>query len=85
MEESKRKGKTERVMVHVRVRPFNDDESGRGRESGIETIDPKSSSICIRKEADRKNFIFDSVFDASCTQEDIYLRVGKPVVEVSYT
>ena len=83
MEESKRKGKTERVMVHVRVRPFNEDE-GRSRETGIETIDSKIGSICVRKEADRKSFIFDSVFDQNSQQDEIYVKVGKPVIEVSY-
>lgn len=73
--------KVERVMVHVRIRPFNDEDISRyGRETSVEFTDDSRGTIILRKEYDKKSFNFDSVFDATSRQDDVFNRVAEPVV-----
>ncbi|OMJ83828.1 hypothetical protein SteCoe_15188 [Stentor coeruleus] len=81
MQEDGKKAKVERVMVHVRIRPFNDEDISRyGRETSVEFTDDSRGSIVLRKEYDKKSFNFDSVFDANSRQDDVFHRVAEPVV-----
>jgi len=78
-----RAGKLERVQVCIRLRPPTDDEVQRyGRESSVEAMDSAKGTLTIKKDADRKFFTFDHVFDQSTNQEGVYSRVGQPVVAV---
>lgn len=38
-------GKSERVMVHVRIRPFTEDELLQDKSSPIENIDTKRNAM----------------------------------------
>lgn len=79
-----RAGKLERVQVCIRLRPPTEDEIQRyGRESCVEALDGNKATLTIKKDADRKFFTFDHVFDHTSSQEAVYSRVGQPVVTVS--
>ncbi|CAG9315874.1 unnamed protein product [Blepharisma stoltei] len=81
-EELKKQGKYERVMVHLRVRPFNDDDINRsGRDSSIDFIDPSKGIVVIKKDFDKKTFNFDSAFDYGTSQSEVYDKAAKPVVD----
>jgi kinesin family member 5 len=75
------KSKIERVMVHLRIRPFNEDDMNRyGRETAIELTDNSKGIIVMRKDYDKKSFNFDSVFDSTVSQAEVFHRVAEPVV-----
>jgi kinesin family protein 3/17 len=77
----KRRPKVEKVVVHVRVRPFTQDETNRwGKETSIDMFDVGKRVVTVKKESDRKTFVFDSLFDQNSRQNDIYSRVAAPVV-----
>ena len=42
---SSEKNKTERVMVNIRIRPFNEDEKKKDSSSPIDNIDLKRNSL----------------------------------------
>lgn len=81
MLDDSKKTKVERVMVHVRIRPFNDDDISRyGRESSIDLSDDEKGIIVLRKDYEKKTYNFDSVFDSAVHQQIVYQRVANPVV-----
>lgn len=81
MTEEKKKS-IERVKVAVRVRPITDEDiKFSGKDTIIEELNTESSSISIKKDSDRKSFSFDSIFDQNSSQKEVYLKVGKPVVD----
>eukprot|EP01064_Diplonema_japonicum_P022819 TRINITY_DN3300_c9_g1_i1.p1 TRINITY_DN3300_c9_g1~~TRINITY_DN3300_c9_g1_i1.p1 ORF type:complete len:738 (+),score=186.51 TRINITY_DN3300_c9_g1_i1:66-2216(+) len=67
---------SERIHVNIRFRPLNSFEKER-----------HSGTHCMRMideeevEVNQKRFTFDRVFNEHTEQEEIYNRVGKPVVE----
>lgn len=81
-EESKSRSKVERVTVHVRIRPFTEDElnSRAARETSVDTADVRKGTLIIKKDMDRKQFNFDSLFDDTSEQPGVYDRVARPVV-----
>lgn len=80
-DENKRQKKVERVMVHCRVRPLSDDDIRvYGKDTIMEIVDPNKSIIALKREFDRKSFIFDSVFDTNSIQKDVYAKIAEPVV-----
>jgi chromosome segregation ATPase len=81
-EESKSRSKVERVSVHVRIRPFTQDElsSRTARETSVDFADIRKGNLIIKKELDRKQFNFDSVFDDQSEQTGVYDQVARPVV-----
>ena len=77
-----KKKSIERVKVTVRARPLtSEDIKFSGKDTIIEEINTELSNISIKKDSDRKAFGFDSVFDENSTQKNVYLKVGKPVIE----
>ena len=71
---------TEKVVVHVRLRPFTEDEQARhGRDTTIDMFEENKRVITVKKDYDRKTYTFDSLFGMNSTQEGIYSRVGEPV------
>jgi kinesin family member 5 len=80
-EDTKKKGKVERVMVHCRIRPLSEEDvKSYGRDSVMESIEQSKGLIVLKKDYDKKTFVFDSVFDSSSTQKEIYAKVADPVV-----
>ena len=78
--------KTEKVVVHVRLRPFSNEElskisKGKGNSCAVEVFDPASRHVQVRRDHEKKNFYFDSLFDQESVQEQIYAEAGHRVVE----
>jgi hypothetical protein len=72
----------ERVKVSVRVRPItSEDLKTSGQDSIIEEANLSSGVITVKKDSDLKSFNFDTLFDESISQKQIYQKVGLPVVE----
>lgn len=81
MTEDFKKKLSERVMVYLRVRPISEEElRSSARESVIDRIDSSRIVLAAKKESDKKSYLFDSVFDPSIGQKDVYQTVAKPVV-----
>jgi kinesin family member 5 len=82
MTEDPKKKKSERITVYVRIRPLNDDETRTSdKESIIDQIDTSKNIIIVKKDSDRKQFTYDYIFDQFSIQKNVYLKVGKPVVD----
>lgn len=80
-DDGKKNKKVERVMVHCRVRPINDEDlKSYGRDVIVDNIDENKGVIALKRDFDRKTFTFDAVFDQNSTQKLIYSKVGEPVV-----
>ena len=75
--------KTERVKVYIRVRPFNQDENERGGETPFTNLDVENSMVTIKKEYDVKNYSYDGLYDMNSTQEQIFQKSAKVVIDVS--
>lgn len=82
-------GSSQNVKVAVRVRPFNKRELGLGSKCVVE-VRPDGSSVTIADPAadpgvsappEPKAFAFDYAFDTDSTQQDVYARVGRPLLE----
>lgn len=74
----KRKAAPERVLVHVRLRPFLEQESGKGsgnsfkaknlNKSSITAFDTETKMIQVKKDAtDKRKYYFDSLFKPDVT------------------
>ena len=77
--------KVERVLVHVRVRPFSEGELADQElaQTSIIGVSENPPSIVVRKDYDKKAFHFDSVLDGTTSQEDIYKQTAHSVIEVT--
>ena len=49
--------KTERVLVYLRIRPFNEEELKIDNTTPIELIDQKTNSIISKKKKIKKKYI----------------------------
>ena len=76
--------KSERVKVYSRVRPFNDDENRRGGETPVTNLDVDNNMVSIKKEYDVKDYTYDGIYDMNSTQEEVFEKSAKPVIDVSY-
>jgi len=75
--------KSERVLVHVRIRPFNSSELADPDQvqSSLLGISQSPPSLLVKKDYDKKSFHFDSVLTAESTQESVYRETGKSIVQ----
>lgn len=80
--DSTKPDKSERVLVHVRIRPFNSTELADPDQvqTSLLSISQSPPSLLVKKDYDKKSFHFDSVLDSSSTQEQTYQQTGKVVV-----
>ena len=76
--------KLERVKVYIRVRPFNQDENERGGETPFTNLDVDNNMVSIKKEYDVKDYTYDGIYDMNSTQEEVFEKSAKPVIDVSY-
>ena len=74
--------KSEKVKVYIRVRPFNDDENKRGGETPFTNIDVENNMVSIKKEYDVKDYTYDGIYDMNSTQEEVFEKSAKPVIDV---
>jgi DNA polymerase II small subunit/DNA polymerase delta subunit B len=73
----------ENVLVVVRCRPFSDKEKLNGHLH-ISSIDDTTGVIKLlnpKNNEDTKTFTFDQAFDESCTQQGVYNKTAKPIVD----
>ncbi|CAD8097336.1 unnamed protein product [Paramecium sonneborni] len=72
---------SERVKVAVRLRPLIEEELiSKDKSICVETIDPNKKLIIIKKDFEKRQFQFDSVFDSKATQNQVYNDIAKGVV-----
>ena len=79
-----KKQQSERVKVYIRVRPFSEDENKRGGETPFTNLDVDNSIVSIKKEYAVKDYTYDGLYDMNSTQEEVFEKSAKPVVDVSY-
>ncbi|KAI8910860.1 P-loop containing nucleoside triphosphate hydrolase protein [Gorgonomyces haynaldii] len=74
----------EAVKVVVRCRPFSEKEKQAGH-SNIVNIEKEQALVMVkdpRQENDPpKSFTFDSVFDSSCSQMEVYNKTARQIVD----
>ena len=71
----------ERVRVHVRLRPATRIEASDPQYGKFLKVDERSHEIIARTEATNWCFRFDTVFGERSTQDEVYLRTTKGVVD----
>ncbi|XP_068729598.1 centromere-associated protein E-like isoform X2 [Montipora capricornis] len=76
MSKGKEAGK---IQVYVRVRPFTEKEKEKRETNAIE-IHQEHSLIRVLDPRSRTNYFFDGVFSPEATNQELYLKVGKPLV-----
>lgn len=77
---NKSKKKSEKVVVHVRLRPFNRMETEKKHKSAILAFDTDTNLVSIRKdkaEGTKVKFYFDSLFPENISQEEVYEQAGE--------
>lgn len=74
--------KLERVIVHVRMRPFLEDELIKDKTSPIEEFNEIDNSINIKKDYDKKYFKFDTISNINSNQLEIFDKTSKDVIDV---
>lgn len=78
----KKENKSERVMVHVRMRPFSEEELKQDNTTPIENFDTINNTISIKKDFDKKTFSYDTVLNMNIKQKDVFEKTAKEVVDV---
>ena len=79
-----KKNRSERVVVHVRMRPFSKNELEKSKKSAIARFDTDTNLVSIYKdkaEGVKSKFYFDSLFHDNATQEEVYEVSGRRVVD----
>ncbi|CAD8201731.1 unnamed protein product [Paramecium octaurelia] len=71
----------EKVKVAVRLRPLLDEELlTKDKSVCVDSIDTSKKSIIIKKDFEKRQFHFDTVFDPKVTQSQIYNDVARNIV-----
>lgn len=76
---------SENVLVVGRCRPFSEKEKKAGH-SNITEINVKNGSVKLlnpKNPSEAKQFSFDAMFDANCTQLEVYKATSHKIVEAS--
>merc|ERR1712029_956487 len=85
----------EKLMVALRIRPLTNEEKAQGRKIVAEKVDDKMVLLLdpgkgstrgqpnhLRKHrSSERQYLFDVAFGADSTQEEVYLRTTKPLVD----
>ncbi len=77
-----KKAQSESVKVCVRCRPMSQEEMNKGHQVVVE-LTKRSGEIFVRRpyaEEAPKQFTFDSVFDWTSTQQEIYEETSAPII-----
>jgi chromosomal replication initiation ATPase DnaA len=85
------KEKSERVIVNVRMRPYNSQELKHDKEtdkSPIEQFDTMNNVIkstiliyIVRRDIDSKTYSFDSLLDPKVKQDEVFEKSAKGVID----
>lgn len=78
------KTKKENIQVIVRCRPMSSKEVSNGYTEVVQIIkDVNSVAVAVPKNdgSEYKQFTFDSVFDWNSTQEELYTKMVRPLIE----
>lgn len=90
----------EKVVVHVRMRPFSEEETKEQKKelvysprssvnslnanNGIDIFDQQKKLVHLKKGTDEKTLYFDSLLAKKSHQSEVFETTAKPVVEVIY-
>ncbi len=72
----------ERVAVHLRIRPFTEEELQGYAHTPFEKINEKENSIFVKKDYDQKVFNFDSISNSNIIQNEIFEKTSKEIIDV---
>ncbi|XP_052102725.1 uncharacterized protein LOC127736191 [Mytilus californianus] len=77
----------ERIKVCVRKRPRNkreikntDDDIAKAESDTTLTVNEPKSAVDLRAYTLQHEFIFDEVFNEKCSNEDVYIRATRPLI-----
>lgn len=73
----------ERVVVHLRIRPFNEEEIQKDCGTPFENINEKESFVCVRKDFDQKVFNYDTISNSNSKQSEIFEKTSKEIIDVN--
>lgn len=76
-----KENKSERVLVHLRMRPLSEDEKQRDKINPIETFDTEKNLITIKKDYEKKTFYFDNLLQPDIPQMEVFDKTGRLVVD----
>lgn len=81
-----------KICVAVRKRPMNDKEKMKGDADVMECQDEETlivhepkKKVDLTEYIDKHTFVFDEVFDEYCSNEEVYERTAKPLVDHIFT
>eukprot|EP00756_Hemistasia_phaeocysticola_P013993 Hpha_TRINITY_DN15316_c6_g5::TRINITY_DN15316_c6_g5_i1::g.89996::m.89996/K10396/KIF5; kinesin family member 5 len=72
---------SERVQVYIRFRPQNEKEQERDGKLAVRFCNEQEVDVLPNLGQTQRTFTFDHIFNSSAVQEDIYDKIGVPVVE----
>ena len=79
---SHRVGPAVRTLVAVRLRPPNDNERDQQQFESCIAVDPAQKRVDIsRSFLNKKQYLFDAVFNESADTQDIYSSLVRPLVQ----
>ncbi|CAD8110627.1 unnamed protein product [Paramecium sonneborni] len=71
----------EKVKVAVRLRPLIEQELlAKDKAICVDSIDNQKKSIIIKKDFEKRQFNFDTIFDPKVTQSQIYNEIARNIV-----
>ena len=76
-----KENKSERVLVHLRMRPLTEDEKLRDKINPIENFDTEKNFIIVKKDYEKKTYFFDSLLQPDIAQMEVFEKTGKSVVD----
>lgn len=76
-----KENKSERVLVHLRMRPISEEEKLRDKINPIETFDTEQNVIIVKKDYEKKTFFFDTLLCQDIPQIEVFEKTGKSVVD----
>jgi len=76
------KENVERVVVHLRIRPLNEEELQGYTNTPFEKINETENSILVKKDFDQKVFNFDTISNSNIKQMEIFEKSSKEIIDV---
>ena len=74
----------ERVAVHLRIRPFNEEEIIKDSCTPFESINENENFVCIRKDFDQKTFNYDTISNSKTKQSEMFEKTSKEIIDVYF-
>ena len=74
---------SERIKVSVRCRPMNDKERKEGYQSCVQVDSERGEVIVTIPNQPIRNFFYDKTYGVTSTQEQVFQKSAKVVIDVS--